>query len=87
MANIWFKSYFTHRKQVVEVRCNGKKYISVPKEIKYSVPQRSVLGPVLFLLYHTILNHLPLNIKEARTVLFADDTNISVTAENGQSLQ
>jgi hypothetical protein len=33
------------------------------------------------------INDLPLNIKEARTVLFADDTNILVTAENGQSLQ
>jgi hypothetical protein len=37
-----------------------------------------VLGPILFLLY---INDLPFNIKEARIVLFADDTNILVTAE------
>jgi hypothetical protein len=43
-----------------------------------------VLGPVLFLLY---INDLPLNIKEVRLVLFADDTNILVTAEKGQNLQ
>jgi hypothetical protein len=31
------------------------------------------------------MNDLPLNIKGARAVLFADHTNILVTAENGQS--
>jgi hypothetical protein len=33
VANIWFKSYLAHRKQVVEISCNGKKCISAPKEI------------------------------------------------------
>jgi hypothetical protein len=83
MANLWFKSYLVYRKQVVEISCNGKKCVSAPKEIKQSVPQGSVLGPIVFLLY---MNDLPLNIKEARTVSFADDTNILVTAEKGQSL-
>jgi hypothetical protein len=43
-----------------------------------------VLGPILFLLY---INDLLLNIKEARIVLFADDTNMLVTAEKGQNMQ
>jgi hypothetical protein len=43
-----------------------------------------VFESILLLLY---INNLPLNIKEARTVLFANDTNILITAEKGQNLQ
>lgn len=84
VANLWFKSYLAYRKQVVEISCDGKKYTLAPREIKYGVPQGSVFGPLLFLLY---INDLPLNIKEARIVLFADDINILVTAEKGHILQ
>jgi hypothetical protein len=83
MAYLWFKSYLVHRKQVVEISCNGKKYVLAPKEIKQGMPQGSVLELILFLLY---MHDLPLNIKEAKTVLFAVYTNILVTAENGPSL-
>jgi hypothetical protein len=39
---------------------------------------------VLILLY---INDLPLNITDSKVVLFADDTNILVTAENESTLQ
>jgi hypothetical protein len=38
MANLWFKSYLVHQKQVVEISCNCKKCVSAPKEIKQGVP-------------------------------------------------
>ena len=77
---LWFKSYLTNRKQYVNL--NGTK--SDTKEITCGVPQGSVLGPLLFLLY---INDLP-NISEKLTFfLFADDTNIYFESDNLDNLQ
>ena len=62
----WFDSYLSNRVQQVQI--SGK--LSKSKEIKAGVPQGSVLGPLLFLLY---INDLPLYIKYCLLDLFADD--------------
>ena len=63
------KSYLANRYQFVEVdRCWSEK-----KMITYGVPQRFVLGPLLFLIN---INDLPANIGESDSVLYADDTTI-----------
>ena len=65
----WFKSYLQNRKQFVFL--NG--VCSDIELINCGVPQGSVLGPLLFLIY---INDLPNISKKFTFFLFADDTNI-----------
>ena len=85
-ANNFFRSYLSNRKQFTIV--NGEK--SELQEINFGVPQGSVLGPVLFLLY---INDLHEAVDKDNTRLFADDTglfihdkNLNVLIENSKRL-
>ena len=69
IANNWFKTYLTNRKQHVTV--SGQK--SDNALIEFGVPQGSVLGPLLFLIF---INDLSQAIKFSRARHFADDTNL-----------
>ena len=69
ISNNWFKSYLSNCKQFVSI--NG--YDSELAEINCGVPQGSVLGPLLFLLY---INDLNQAIKFCKVHHFADDTNL-----------
>ena len=65
----WFESYLCNREQFVTV--NGAD--STKREIKYGVPQGSILGPLLFVIY---INDLPNICQLAKFILYADDANI-----------
>ena len=80
MSLKWFKSYLTNRKQYVHL--NGES--SQLKDTSCGVPQGSVLGSLLFLIY---INDLP-NISDVfQFYLFADDTNIYYETESTKKLE
>lgn len=71
----WFRSYLNNRFQYVVY--NGEK--SDKKRITCGVPQGSILGPLLFLLY---INDLADVSDKLFALLFSDDSNMFITGKN-----
>ena len=76
----WFKSYLSNRKQYVFYNGVSSSVLSVT----CGVPQGSVLGPLLFLIY---INDLPNISEKLQFFLFADDTNIYFDSTDLKSLE
>ena len=74
-----FKSYLEHRKQFVI----NKDTMSDYQSTKCGVPQGSILGPLLFLIY---INDMPLSSHTAQFILFADDTSLLFKSKDLSSL-
>ena len=64
---LWFKSYLLNRQQCVKINNNYSHLLPVLS----GVPQGSILGPLLFLIY---VNDIPDCISNSLLYLFADDT-------------
>ena len=75
IANKWFASYLGNRQQYVTVDNASSSF----SKIVCGVPQGSILGPLLFILYINDLNSVSENL---RTIMFADDTNLFRSDDN-----
>ena len=75
IAHTWLRSHLSQRTQYCQV--NGR--MSEPLTILTGIPQGSVLGTLLFLLY---INDLPKSVKSTRPEMFTDDTQIMTSSND-----
>jgi hypothetical protein len=81
-ANNLIKSYLQDRYQRILVEIDSKKYYYEWGTVTDRIPQGSILGPLLFLLY---VNDIPNVIADiSKPVLYADDTSLIITNSDSQ---
>ena len=80
VSNNWLESYLSNRQQCVQIGSHTSDF----KPINCGVPQGSVLGPLLFLIY---INDIANTSSILKFQLFADDTCIFLSHKNRSTLE
>ena len=78
IANKWFASYLSGRKQYVSIEQND----STLESVAIGVPQGSILGPLLYLIYVNDIH----NSVDSTVLSFADDTSVIVSSTDLRGL-
>ena len=76
----WFKSYLTNRTQ----RCSVNRCLSDFTTLKCGVPQGTIVGPLLFLIY---INDLPDCLSFSIPRMCANDTHITYASSDLHLIQ
>ena len=80
IENEWLTNYLFNRSQVVNI--NG--IVSNSQPLLHGVPQGSILGPLLFLLY---FNDFPDCLEKCDCVMYADDTVVYVAGKTIENIE
>ena len=78
----WIKSYLSGRSQTVVMGEGIKKVFSKEARVTVGVPQGSVMGPILFVIYLNDITELNSHISDNQIVNYADDTSFLLKANN-----
>ena len=78
----WFKSNLSERNQKCFLIINGS--LSSNRVLSCGIPQRTILGPFLFLLY---INDLPNCLMHSQARIYADDTHLTLAGNSFDSIE
>ena len=75
----WYRSYLTGRKQIVSINDSNSNF----NAITCGVPQGSLLGPLLFIIY---INDFQKSSSDLSFILYADDTSVFFSRKDRETL-